>query len=1716
MEIITSHEYFELCTYVNKITNRTNNITFLNDTINVKTEDLTFNNDEHTTNINKSINEIKNCINKKTAMTHFFNLLENKLIHDTGFKMEHDVVPIMTMAILDIYEKLEVVVSIDTDDLKTDLENFKVKFSDLLQTLFTDLSNSKYTLDANMLYEYVNWLSLYLASFNYPNLFQPLLNNIDHATINNEINIAALHELLNKHNGDGVSIMTKCVTDKNILLFLHKKFGMDNVWKLFLESFTSDVTVAKICSNFSGILGVFDSANFTENDVKCITNAMSTFTDSKGRNMFHYMMCNSLNDATSMLVMKLFDPNKKIVNKLDNVNIHPLSMRNIEQNCPFIGALISDKYITADDLFLNGNGLHFFISSDCYNLIINDIICNDCSNYIEYIIKYVEISINIAIYNSDITKNNNIGIEYRYIENILAKISKECEKRNIDADELYLQQVKLHKLPKSYPLFACLCALGVNAISLACNIKISKIMYKYPFLYKYIGVCDHGGRNILHITRNVCTTLLKNIADNTDRTKLNNNYQYFLLYVASYYSDDDIYCEVFKSANNNTCSATSLMVRYIENKEINICDLTKHNCVVLKFLVAMAVNSFSDELIIKWCSCDTIFVEMMRIMIDIAKVTPDKDLEQRTSNILNLLNILFTCNEKLFVTTYIGRDQWFVWDICDNKYYYTADIIIFNKKIVNSVHYTKVDLLSGFDNDIHTNDKCDMFVHLMNSAELTEFLLTSGLVDNFYATHKTFIDGIKFLDSYDIARSILCVPDCDYEHLITAINNALLNYNNNDDNYGIATMLELFNHLYSQSNEIFIIDNGKSQCELTVFTKMFMTDVIKPFILPQGTSTNVIEYSKLLTLLITRNIYTKKNVTNYSKSLVKIIQLQSNHLKDIIVPCIYFPKTDVSFLMCDNTFNIFVNNALKNNNSIDMAAFDKISEFWDLNISESFDNSTLKELLMHDGFIFPDLHATQFIELFKHYANDIFSNAFINCIASKNLLFMIKHKCASIQHARSILAIRNELDVDMYEKILDSYNIIELVNGNFDVTNTVFIPLSQRDNAEMLCVYLDNCADHESTHKILDVIVKLSDNHQYYFSNCAFATFIKLNRLDDLNKHIHNIVTSKKQPAWHTSSLLSDYILQCIKQNHDIHERSAIINMCPHLLTRFNKDMFDDIVQNTQFDILLKFLAITSNSFFCIDDATYIKYVKRMLTHISNVLLNEQLRAALVNLSSYSDFIELNFGRISLVAKQYPDVIMKIIQFDKCPANIKTLLISSENDMDDFAIINASYDCLTDDIAKLFIDSLTSETFTSKNKRGKYKIAYFLNDPYMKYILNRSELHTLLKDGTFGKMIFSNILNKNTYDSIYKTIDSYPVNITQNTEIINAKGNTFYMELVELLNNYDDVEIDVIINILKNECSDEILLQTNYEGNNILFLATKHKALFLSILSMYVEKYGFDCLESTNNANETLLMKCLKDTPKMFNKLRKMEMFKSSQNYVHKTCGSLIIYAVLYSNNNDILNYVLRWDKLSTPSTNNTYNASVYDWHNSKYIDAHCTAGILAAIQDHEYLSALITKFPDIINDKVTIDNKLYNLIEIAYMNNPESFQYLITLDNLSETFFTQTNVDRFAYYSKMQPASWYIFLTSKYFVETTYTKVFRKLPSCVHLSSITSAYTKSYVQITNIPCDDEHSSCNICMKYKANILYGCLQHTSCISCAVQSESCPSCRNSDNRIKLFN
>ena len=259
--------------------------------------------------------------------------------------------------------------------------------------------------------------------------------------------------------------------------------------------------------------------------------------------------------------------------------------------------------------------------------------------------------------------------------------------------------------------------------------------------------------------------------------------------------------------------------------------------------------------------------------------------------------------------------------------------------------------------------------------------------------------------------------------------------------------------------------------------------------------------------------------------------------------------------------------------------------------------------------------------------------------------------------------------------------------------------------------------------------------------------------------------------------------------------------------------------------------------------------------------------------------------------------------------------------------------------------------------------------------------------------------------------------------------------------------------------------------------------------------------------------------------LLKNKNITSDHAYEIYSGGSIVTYCVQYAP--ELFDDILQWEYLPDDFLDVDYFYMMHDIVSSdEYLKRiYLTTLAFIAVKNpkifHKILTSKIDLNTHLNNDVITIDSKIFSIIEVTYLYSPVSFQYLIGSKYIKNITY---DVNFFAKYATTQPYSWYIFVTSTIFTENNFDEIHdTSLDDYGH--SVYSGFKPNnisnhshYIQTTHEYADSAANMCEVCGIGKKKILFGCARHLTCVACAIKLPNCPDCRNNENnkRYHLLN
>jgi len=691
-----------------------------------------------------------------------------------------------------------------------------------------------------------------------------------------------------------------------------------------------------------------------------------------------------------------------------------------------------------------------------------------------------------------------------------------------------------------------------------------------------------------------------------------------------------------------------------------------------------------------------------------------------------------------------------------------------------------------------------------------------------------------------------------------------------------------------------------------------------------------------------------------------------------------------------------------------------------------------------------------FIEIISGYKNILYS--FITTYQISDITYVIKNSSNIFQ--------RIVFDIRFASTIISSLNRISLIECfkthiAVDFINIVVYNLEEKD---------------------YHTVIRLANHHKMY----EIVTSYIINSLIRTNIYDSDII---------------EYVLGCEANNIIIKNLDKIINHIPHILIQTNS-------LKEKINILT--------------DDNLVKLATLNLTEENqDILLN---RVSWINNLQLSEKVLESIKFInSPIIQKYNNFIMQNIKHSQ---KIYNNFIGADN--------NKSYICLENHNNDWMIGWIPPEKLNTQNiidfvanmgsadalnKRGQYKIIGLLREPFIKYLLESKQINNLFSDSQNSKLssiIFNNMIeNQMIYNqqNIWNYIRDLPDNIKF---FIDKLERNILMLVLCVSSRYSEVEglqlID-FLNSLSDEIRNKMLNDKDYEGNNLIFYATRYAPHIIQYIIGY---YTSDELNYTNYYAESLLMWAIRYNHAAAHILIEAYNISDSDNIVDiiQTTGCASSYSIIY--------YPEIFDKISHTCLTNIFQAyMVYDWISDCTINVNLRLLELAAISNPQIFKKMINStdcYKKYITDfKIIIGSNEYNFAELVFLYQPQSFQYLLG-SKYAKCNLKLRDLENIILY---QPWSWYILLSNNVWkeIESNHEFDYYSLPSNLHPERIHRV--SKFIQTKNEVAVEESEKCEICLIAIKKIMFGCLTHMGCVGCAAKTICCPSCRNEGDSVKIF-
>lgn len=631
-------------------------------------------------------------------------------------------------------------------------------------------------------------------------------------------------------------------------------------------------------------------------------------------------------------------------------------------------------------------------------------------------------------------------------------------------------------------------------------------------------------------------------------------------------------------------------------------------------------------------------------------------------------------------------------------------------------------------------------------------------------------------------------------------------------------------------------------------------------------------------------------------------------------------------------------------------------------------------------------------------------------------------------------------------------------------------------------------------------------------------------------------------------------ITYCLEKECDIlskfvaYSNENQILQLTHLLLSTDKSlitptMIEHVIKDNQKDLLIKCIQLKVNGINDFSNMILEKYpdvvlvfenTRELITHMNDSNLLELFRSSrmsieiqdfifenllaqnklnvlgecLLGVCLSSPFIELQEELISKLIETNNEIYYSFMKNNICVD--KYLLMTDQIGNYMLPFVPNGY--ISEELVKTFVLMLSIDDLTKCDKFGRSIFNNLMVDPFFKFVLERPDIGEFYEKNIQILQRFLNDIARNHSQSI-TLIPSHISNT-----IFDNLGKNIPMLLLEH-GNYDYAL--EFLKALDKDALNAMLEHVDLDGCNLLFYAVVCSDTFDDIFDMYLEHFGEGCVKKHNNAYETILMYSIKHG-KNFEDILANDKFGQEQNYVYKNTGSILTYGAKYLNESQFES-LLRWKHIAGNHLDVTNEFKLYDWFSGEepWVSKSQVRGSLLTVASYysgQHLKNIL-KFYEHQNrsikiilerEVVSIGKKNYSLIEFAFLYNPESFQHLLGLPFVTEI---KLNHEFFRDNYDVQPASWFHYTKSKYYVNTTTSQY--QLSYNLRPEKITSI--ASIVQAKQECASSIDDMCGICNVGKKKIMFGCHLHLACVKCGCVRDDCPECRtkNSSQKIKIF-
>lgn len=1590
------------------------------------------------------------------------------------------------------------------------------------------------TVNINLLYD---WILLYSASFRSHTLFNMMYQHTDFPEKFIEDKNTFFNFFCRSPNSQsGHSIVTNLLYDTQSVNYMVDTFGLVNVWKMILHNKTVDnQTTLRITNQLWTILllyfnkpgSAYESVKLlpkkNSDDYGTILNMLSEYKSTNGDNIIHIITrligykILSIDEIVQIDIYKdLFEFHKYLLKIQNNDGYLPVSyLHKLHKHEIF--KLIDAKFISLNDLCEFSDSI---TSPLCYLYFFHSSYHDNETNYCEDVTQLdPEKIINIYICALSFKQHfitSGVWSESQF-ESIRLSNFKKIFKTFANDKNILKKNIKLYHFDREYPMFAIMLCLGFGE---PCKVFYD-LFTQYPFM---LGNAIKTEKHVYKLSsfaydEGVIKHLVKK-----DEKKYEGIIKKYYRSIKKHYTLPD------------KINSTNVATFFKNIKCDNIDDICLRMYYILFDVAYSDAHIDVDQLSI--ISDSELTDELYKHIVSTSLYFFDKCTEKGSERIVDYLYKLYYMHEKkfsqIFTNVVMENNDWIIWESLGKKLYRDNKLQEITLDIINSRKLKAHEIL-------------DDEIQVESITYFSRFITDYDFLENFCEKKSHIISSAFDSLNIEIIQTVTNLPNFDWVLLY----NTFVNIGEHIDKHVSQQEIIFLNWLYCKLEQTDAYNN-------------FMKHVAynEGIISCKSINCSSSEFVKYIVFLLSKKIVT-----------VELYGTKFHDFLSVVVQHIYRINSDV------DPFNGFVSSLTEMEFGM-LLGLNKYEECYNKESNEGY--LSLFVAMLDIDCIFTKRLFSEFKDFWKdkkmelyHKNSDLFLKKinvlveynFIDIELVKLMLLDINEKNVLTTNTSSNNAVINEVihppnnineenneedrsesnyseleqdeEIDIEptikpNEIVNKYkdntllNMLTLIFDNFDICD--LISDSSFETNELLTFVTSNKQNYVT---FLNKLISLIDEElNTIVATCEMNGYNLLNKLFDVSKtnndyvcnELLNFVCRCKSPETITQEFIEtllkktsvcifdEYVKISILLDKPIQGKDMIIKQFPQIILYFPN--FENIVTKLDVDTLASILRQQKSD---------IKTEKQdfILNHVATTMDKHQLISLLENVHVISNFFDENVELISEVIKIKTSVLQNLISLDGFP---KTL-IHLESNNGDYLLVTVPVSKISDKVAKMFVELLTSEDLLKTNKRGNFKILNFLFDPYIKHLIKRSDISQLFSNKKIGQIMFDELMKSSITKSFNEIIQTYPDFII-NSDFTDTDGNNFYMSILETFKkesidkeSISDDFIEKYFESLKQLSNlSTVLSHKNYEGNNLLFSSVHHDKFFRRMFKLYVEILGDTSLIEANNNNETLVMYVVRHNLQLLFGIIENNLIKEDNSYVYVNTGSVLTHSIMYQKDVDTFNDLLNWKNLSKNTLDTTQKIQLFDWNTNKLTKSNASVAMLACIYNKDIFKTLLDleKF-DMTRDMLHMGNEQYDIFEVAYLYTPESFQYLIGSRHVYENFPNEKHKEFFIKYAGIQPGSWYNFVVSKYYHNAKYgnTELW-KLHWALRPADITHSSIARYIQTKNECTVKSEEICEICMNFRKKIMFGCLRHITCVCCAYKAEECPVCKNSDrNRIKVL-